>query len=299
MEVVVQVVAASLSSMKWRLRPSSKRRLQTDILALCSRMRGVIMLDYGGKMPELKDQLCALIRLCHKESSIFKHLRVMVIDDMIYLIHVEGLAELVKSTLNSEVELHFVDIEQDPPKMITKAENSSIGKELIAVQELFALAFPNDAADRDYLQCQTTDTLTTSESSTNTSEFIDLSSCMQDTLVTVPTLNGWLLGYPVVYLFSRERISDAIYNLSTQSLHIYRILVTRNETSMKESRQEELMSFSVPYDLSVEGSEEAWATTFMAAMQAKLEESRQFWGSMKLENLKSTSKRAMKENGFC
>lgn len=42
----------------------------------------------------------------------------MVIDDMIYLIHVEELAELVKSTLNSEVELHFVDIEQDPPKVL-------------------------------------------------------------------------------------------------------------------------------------------------------------------------------------
>lgn len=53
-----------------------------------------------------------------QESSIFKHLRGMVIDDMIYLINVEGLAELVKSTLNSEVELHFVDIEQDPPKVL-------------------------------------------------------------------------------------------------------------------------------------------------------------------------------------
>lgn len=75
-------------------------------------------------------------------------------------------------------------------QMITKAENSSLGNELLAVQELFALAFPDDAADCDYLHCQTTDTVTTSESSTNASEFIDLSSCMQDTLVTVPTLNG-------------------------------------------------------------------------------------------------------------
>lgn len=73
--------------------------------------------------------------------------------------------------------------------MITKAQNSSLGNELIAVQELFALAFPN-AADSGYLHCQTTDTVTASESSTNTFEFIDLSSCMQDTLVTVPTLNG-------------------------------------------------------------------------------------------------------------
>ncbi|KAL8104343.1 uncharacterized protein LOC141678554 isoform X2 [Apium graveolens] len=283
MEEVIQVIAACLRLMKWRLRPPCLRRLQTDILALCSGMRAVIMVDYGGKMPELKHQLCAFIRLCHKESSIFKHLRVMVIDDMIYLIHVQGLAQLVKSTFNSEVELHFVDIEQDPPKMITKTENSSLGNELIAIQELFALAFPDDAADRDYLHCQTTDTVTTSESSTITSEFIDLSSCMQDTLVTVPTLNGWLLGYPVVYLFRRECISDAIYNLSTQSLRIYRVLVTRNETSMKGSQQEELMSFSVPYDLSVEGSDEAWATTFMATMQAKLDKSGQFWGSMKLE----------------
>lgn len=43
--------------------------LVVDILALCSRMRAVIMVDYGGKMPELKDQLCSLIRLCHKVSS--------------------------------------------------------------------------------------------------------------------------------------------------------------------------------------------------------------------------------------
>lgn len=53
-----------------------------------------------------------------QESSIFEHLRVMVIEDMIYLIHVKGIAELVNSSLNLETELNFVDIEQDPPKVI-------------------------------------------------------------------------------------------------------------------------------------------------------------------------------------
>ncbi|KAL1805286.1 hypothetical protein ACET3Z_028354 [Daucus carota] len=283
MEEVIETVRSCLCLMKWRLRPPCMRRLQTDLLALCSGMRPVIMVDYGGKMPELTHQLCALIRLCHKESSLFKHLRVMTIDDMIYLIHVQSLAELVYSTFNSQLQLHFVDIEQDPPKMITKAENSALVNELIAVQELFAATFPHHATDRDHLQCQTTDTVTTCESSTSASEFIDLTSCMKDTLVTVPTLNGWLLGYPVVYLFSRERISDAIYNLSTQSLHIYRILVTRNGTFSKGSQPEELMSFSVPYDLSVEGSDETWAAMFTATMQTKFDKSRQFWGSMKLE----------------
>jgi hypothetical protein len=41
----------------------------------------------------------------------------MVIEDMIYLIHVRGIAEYVKSSLNLEVELFFVNLEEDPPKV--------------------------------------------------------------------------------------------------------------------------------------------------------------------------------------
>ena len=52
-----------------------------------------------------------------QESCIFEHLRVMIIDEMIYLVHARGLAEHVQSSLNSESPLLFVDIEQDPPKV--------------------------------------------------------------------------------------------------------------------------------------------------------------------------------------
>ena len=48
---------------------------------------------------------------------IFYHLRVMVIYDMIYLIHVKELAEHARSSLKSEQELLFVDLEHDPPKV--------------------------------------------------------------------------------------------------------------------------------------------------------------------------------------
>jgi hypothetical protein len=41
----------------------------------------------------------------------------MVIEDMIYLIHVRGIAEYVKSSMNLEVELFFVNLEEDPPKV--------------------------------------------------------------------------------------------------------------------------------------------------------------------------------------
>ena len=52
-----------------------------------------------------------------QQSPIFEHLKVMVIEDMIYLIHVKGLSEYVRSSLSLEVPLLFVDLEPDPPKV--------------------------------------------------------------------------------------------------------------------------------------------------------------------------------------
>lgn len=52
-----------------------------------------------------------------QELHIFENLKVMIIEDMIYLIHVRGLAEHVQSSLNSKLTLLLVDIEHDPPKV--------------------------------------------------------------------------------------------------------------------------------------------------------------------------------------
>ncbi|KAE8076535.1 hypothetical protein FH972_015178 [Carpinus fangiana] len=170
----------------------------------------------------------------------------MVIEEMIYLIHVGGLAEHVRLSLSSEARLLFVDLEHDPPKM-TQAEKSPIGMQLVSIQKSFSLLFPQDGMKDDLLSCHRADNMAAANSSTNelvtsqSSAFIDLSSCMQDTQVTVPTLNGWLLGYPVVYLFGKEHIADAIYNLSTKSLRIFKISVTRNSAPRKGSQLEELL----------------------------------------------------------
>jgi hypothetical protein len=37
-----------------------------DILALCTGMRPAVMIDYGGKMPELQERLCQLMKLIQK-----------------------------------------------------------------------------------------------------------------------------------------------------------------------------------------------------------------------------------------
>ncbi|XP_057460465.1 uncharacterized protein LOC130750954 isoform X2 [Actinidia eriantha] len=285
----LKVLEASLSQAKWRLKSASKRRLETDILALCTGIRPVIMVDYGGKMPELQERLCEVLKLSQQESSIYQHLRVMVIEDMIYLVHVQGLAKFVMSSLNSETKLLFVDLEQDPPKMITQTDESSVVMQLVSVQKLFSLAFPVDGMNSELLPCHGRDPTASDKSPiselviSQSSEFIDLSCCLQETQVTIPTLNGWLLGYPVVYLFSKERIAYAIYNLSTKSLHLFKVLVRRNGTFNKGYKEEELMSFSVPYDLSMGGSNEPWAEAFLAHMQAKWERCKQVWSSLHME----------------
>ncbi|XP_039066854.1 uncharacterized protein LOC120212702 [Hibiscus syriacus] len=156
----------------------------------------------------------------------------MVIEYMIYLIHVKEMAKYVSSSLSSEVELLFVDLDQDPPKMITLDDKNLLGMQLMSIQKLFSLYFPLEGARNDLLPPDRTELQADSKSlsepiDSQSSLLKDLSSCMHDTEVTVPTINGWLLGYPVVYLFSKDHIGDAICNLSTKFLRIYKILVSR------------------------------------------------------------------------
>ncbi|KAL2920948.1 UPF0739 protein C1orf74-like protein [Bienertia sinuspersici] len=229
-EEALGVLNFSLSQIKWRLKPSSKRRLETDILALCSGMRPVVMVDYGGKMPELQEQLCSLLKLVNKECTIFQQLRVMVVEDMIYLLNVGEFAEYVTWSLSVDGKQYFVDLEQDPPKMVSTDLGSSTIKELVSVQRFFSLVFTLDGVNKDVLRGLIDDHQQHVKSSSELcqlSEVLDLSSCMQDYQITIPTLNGWLLGYPVIYLFGKDHISDAIYNLSTKPLHLYKILVHR------------------------------------------------------------------------
>ncbi|KAJ4905405.1 Uncharacterized protein Rs2_19356 [Raphanus sativus] len=222
-----------------------------DVLALCSGMRPVVMIDYGGKMPELQARLLSLLQLLQEGLPVFNDLRVMVIEDMIYLINVTSLPKW----LSSEPGLFFVDLEQDPPQMLQQSKESDLGMQLGSIQKLFSSTFPLDGSNND----------ATSQSSL----LIDLTCCLHDTKVTIPTLNGWLLDYPVVYLFGTDHIEEAIYNLSTKSLRIFKVLVQRSGTTVEDSHLEELTSFSVPYDLSMGGSKEVWAEAFMERMSSR------------------------------
>nr|VDD09452.1 unnamed protein product [Brassica oleracea] len=246
-EEILQCMSSSLSQIKWRLKASSKRRL--DIGSLCTGMRPVVMIDYGGKLPELQTRLLSLLELLQEVLPVFKDLMVMVIEDMIYLIN----GRTLPNWLSSEPELFFLDLEQDPPQMVEQSNNDDHTPAL-------------DEAN-----------------SSQSSLFIDLSCCLQDTKVTIPTLSGWLLDYPVVYLFGTDHIEDAIYNLSTKSLRIFKVLLQRNGTTGQDSHLEELTSFSVPYELSMGGSKEVWAESFLERMSSRWEECKHIWRSLDLQ----------------
>ncbi|KAE9588128.1 hypothetical protein Lalb_Chr22g0352091 [Lupinus albus] len=288
LEEGLKVLDSSIALINWRLKPSSKRRLHSDILALCTRLRPVIMIDYGGKMPELQHCLFSLLQLIQKESPIFEHIRVMVIQDMIYLIHLTELAHHVRATFNSETQLLFVDLEHESPEMITQIEKSQLAMQLKSIQKFFLTVFSSDGTNNSLpspeAKCLDNNTESTSQHVHSLStECIDLSNCMDNTEVTLPTLNGWLLGYPVVYLFGKEHIADAIYNLSTKYLHIFQVFVSRNSTLKKGTQPEELLSFSVPYGLSMRGNNEPWAEAFLAHMRTKWERCANAWKSLNME----------------
>lgn len=90
---------------------------------------------------------------------------------------------------NCLLSIHFL-------QMVTQRESSFIETHLLPIMNLFSLHFPLEENGRIQL-CRRNDE-TDSSNSTNdeatiashNSEFIDLSSCVRDTKISIPTLNG-------------------------------------------------------------------------------------------------------------
>uniref|UniRef100_A0ACD5YG08 Uncharacterized protein n=1 Tax=Avena sativa TaxID=4498 RepID=A0ACD5YG08_AVESA len=291
-EEMLRVVEASAARIRWRLRPQSKRRLLNDILFLCTGLRPVILMDYGGTMPQLQDNLCSLLHHARQEASILTPLRVMVINDMLYLIHIQGLAEHVSPNARSRHQLAFVDLEKScSEKLLADTEKNETMVELLSIQDRFSDTFPVEGdvepgttKQKSRLPERATDVDCTGISIADTSSLVvDLSAFLESTQIALPSLNGWLLGYPVTYLFRNETAEAATKNLSNHSLHIYRIYVVRNGHSDGKHSEEELLSFSVPCGMSVKRDEEPWAKSFLAHMNDKLERCSHVWVAVRLE----------------
>ncbi|CAD6218557.1 unnamed protein product [Miscanthus lutarioriparius] len=291
-EEMLQVVEACVARIRWRLRPASKRRLLNDILFLCTGLRPVVLVDYGGTMPQLQENLCSLLHHARQETSILNALRVMIIGDMLYLIHVKGLAEHASPNTRSQQRLAFMDLEKRCCSLLTTIEDNDTVLELVSIQDQFAAKFPVDlpivgpgitkqmsGIPQSTIDAECTD----NHFEDRTLLVVDLSTFLENKQISLPSLNGWLLGYPVTYLFRDASSEAAIQNVTRHSLHIYRVYVCRSYRSVGKQSEEELMSFSVPCGSSTKRDEEVWAKSFIARMNEKLRRCNQVWASIRLE----------------
>lgn len=79
--------------------------------------------------------------------------------------------------------------------MRTLEDKNSLAMQLISIQKLFSIHFPLEGMRNDILPADRTELKTETKSlsepvNSQSSSIVDLSSCMHDTKVTVPTING-------------------------------------------------------------------------------------------------------------
>ncbi|KAH9310843.1 hypothetical protein KI387_025878, partial [Taxus chinensis] len=250
------------------------------IMALCTGLRPVVMIDYGGKMPELQEQLYGLLCLAQKESRVLLSLRVMIIEEMVYLVHVQSTLEHMRLSISMNHQIQFVVLDQGPMKLAFPEQENTLMVQFVSIQNLLLSVMSNHSQDMMKIPSIDSSLLNISDkdasiylstdsnkmdiqtgpklSSTNPSldndsimgsnalDVIDLSQCMRESQIAPPTLNGWLLGYPIVYMFRRDHVDQAVSSLSIGSLHLFRILICSNIGFGKEDPKEEELMRSIP-----------------------------------------------------
>ncbi|KAG2288003.1 hypothetical protein Bca52824_047607 [Brassica carinata] len=192
---------------------TSRHRLEIDVLALCTGMRPVVMMiDYGGKMHDLQDRFSKGLGPLVSTSFFFKQHYYLSMSNTAQVVGVQNL-NFSSSTSN---------------KILHRTEQGKQSRDAAYVDSeaiLFHISFYMEAI------------------------MIPLQHLMKPILLSLlySLILIWLLEYPVVYLFGTDHIEDAIYNLPTKSLRIFKVLVQRGEYF----HLEELTSSSVPYELSM------------------------------------------------
>jgi hypothetical protein len=157
-----------------------------------------------------------------QEASILNPLRVMVINDMLYLIHVQGLAEHVSPNARSQHQLAFVDLEKSCCEVFTftdhtslllvylpcftlltclmvqllaNTEKNEIMMELLSIQGRFSATFPVEDVEPGTTKQKSrlpgaTDLECTGGIADTTSLVVDLSAFLESTQIALPSLNG-------------------------------------------------------------------------------------------------------------
>ncbi|EFJ37524.1 hypothetical protein SELMODRAFT_403918 [Selaginella moellendorffii] len=201
MEIEEAVIAAA-KKLGWRLKARHCHCLARDLFFVLVGVRPLVMIDY---LPYSANLLQLLTSLVNSVCEAFKGWRLMSMDEsMIYFLHAANLEEYMESSLGDESWLSFIILDDGPARMATQLEEQSVKATLKRLQARLSQSLAEESRE-----CS----------------LIDFNHGLSELDISIPTCNGWLLGYPVIYVFSKDKASQASRCLSSVHLCLYKLLL--------------------------------------------------------------------------
>eukprot|EP00850_Spirogloea_muscicola_P006682 SM000032S12066 [mRNA] locus=s32:323842:327845:+ [translate_table: standard] len=174
------------------------RRLAYDLLCLCSGMRATVMLDYMCIHPS---QLAAVLANLFQRIRVSSSLGVMYMGGCSYVYHEKNLLSTGQATLDGlHFTTNFIILTAEGAKFAGPEQHKFIHEQLVHFLAHMS-SLLNDMPAQGGVAGQ----------------YLDLEGYCQEGQLPLPTLNGWLLGYPVVYYFRKQQ-QNAVTGLSHVNL---------------------------------------------------------------------------------
>eukprot|EP00850_Spirogloea_muscicola_P008533 SM000045S16278 [mRNA] locus=s45:614056:617886:+ [translate_table: standard] len=212
------------------------RRLAYDLLCLCSGMRATVMLDYMCIKPS---QLAVLLADLFQRIRISLSLGVMYMGACSYVYHYKNLLSTGQATLDGlAFTTNFVVLTAEGAKVSTRTQSPVLLLLQSADGTISSIPRSQQFADpeqHDFIHEQLVHFLAHMSSSFDdmpaqagriAGQYLDLEGYCQEGQLPLPTLNGWLLGYPVVYYFKKQQ-EDAVTGLSYVNLLQLKLMLPR------------------------------------------------------------------------
>lgn len=279
-----------LPQLKMRLRASVRRRLALDIMALSTGVRAAVMLDYMPCTLAMLQQLCQLLLHISQEVHEVAALRVLHMEGCGYLIHPTYLLDHMNRSLSFPSLLLFIVLDDDIPRKASQTEQEAIVKNLSGIQQrISSLLLVQSCSLADTQESKGESLLEVPEGAVPS--VIAAGDPTSGSGVLLPTLNGWLLGYPVVYFFLEENASRAGWCVTSGPVQLHQVLVSStvlNPSNFQKDAElmydeDELLSFTVPVDLSPLGLSEDWAQLFFQKVTESVQRASDVWKSVRIE----------------
>ncbi|DBA97233.1 TPA: biogenesis of lysosome-related organelles complex 1 subunit 1 [Trebouxia sp. C0004] len=213
--------------------------LARDIAAVCMGLRAAIMVDYMPLSSSTMLAILADVQAQFVDSKQWDILAVLHLDGCLYLLRHDACCCQIAKLSSAEVKTVFVDVHTDPcgqPFLGVASDEAvkAVAAELETMCNLIIAAEPSNKG-----ACT----------------FVDLDTAVG--IPIMPTLSGWLLQYPIVYLAHRATAETLAQLLSDTVLVFHEVqldgpfIKVLEEQFTWHDKLRSLCAFTVPEDLSL------------------------------------------------